>query len=60
MTRYRLSDAERAILTEVDAMFTRSPQWFEIHLPTLHKMLNDRERAHVAAAIDPDPGKDDQ
>lgn len=28
------TDAERAILAEIDEMFTRSPQWFENHLPT--------------------------
>lgn len=43
--------AEREVLTELDAMFNRSPQWFREYLPTLHDLLHERERKHVAEVM---------
>jgi hypothetical protein len=45
------SPEERRILENVDAMFDRSPQWFEIHLPTLYGQLRSRQIAHVAKVM---------
>lgn len=45
------SELERAIISEARAMFSRSPQWFREHLPTLHEMLSKVERAEVETVM---------
>jgi hypothetical protein len=42
---------DRLILTEVLKMFDRSPQWFEVHLPTLYGLLRSHQIAHVARVM---------